>query len=176
MKFFTVLPMWNYSSKRILIKNEHHMQSAFIQRKYKHIWDKFIHYLPLSFLHKINLYGENKDTIIEIKEQSFKSNLIKLKWDVWIKNIDQEDEYLLEDKTKISTNPRMIYVKNNQEYLFSKNLLSRICEVKVNDQVCAKINIEKKIPMSLQVIYKNEDVDLTVVELLGIYYIITLTY
>lgn len=176
MKFFAVLPMWDYSSKQIMINDENSVQTGFIQRKYKDVWDRCAHYLPLPFWQKINLYGENHDCVIEIKEQSFKSNLLKMKWDVWTKDASSEGKYFLEDKTKISTNPRMIYTKNNKEYLFKQNLLNRICEVKVNDQVCAKIKIEKKIPMSLKVIYEVEDNDLTVTELLGIYYIIKLIY
>lgn len=125
---------------------------------------------------KINVYGENKGYVVDIQEQSFKSNLFKMKWDVWLTHANQVNQYLLEDKTKISTNPRMVYSKNNKEYLLNKEMFNRVCEVQVGNQVCAKISIEKKIPLSLKISYLAEDVDLSVVELLSIYYIITLTY
>lgn len=35
MEFFTVLSMWNYSSKQIAIIDSDNVQVGFIQRKYK---------------------------------------------------------------------------------------------------------------------------------------------
>ena len=176
MEFFTVLPMWNYSGKQITIINSDSVQVGFIQRKYKNFWNKLIHYSPLtlSFLETINIDGENNGNHLKIREQSFKSNLTKLKWDIVLKDTDKEIKFLLEDKTKISTNPRMVYHKNNKEYLFKKDIFNRTCEISLNDNTCATTRIDKKIPLSLRTVIKTND--LTIIELLGIYYVINLSY
>lgn len=176
MEFFTVLPMWNYSSKQIEIIDSDNVQVGFIQRKYKNFWNKLIHYSPLtlSFLETVNINGENSDNQLKIREQSFKSNLTKLKWDIFLKDNNKEIKLLLEDKTKISTNPRMVYHKNNKEYLFKIDIFNRTCEINLNDNTCATIRMDKKIPASLRTVIKTND--LTIVELLGIYYVITLVY
>lgn len=66
MECFTVLPMWNYSGKQIEITDSDSMQVGFIQRKYKNLRDKIIHYSPLtiSFLETVNIDGENKRAVI----------------------------------------------------------------------------------------------------------------
>lgn len=176
MEYFTVLPMWNYSGKQIEIIDSDSVQVGFIQRKYKNFRDKLIHCSPLtiSFLETINIDGENNSNHLKIREQSFKSNLMKLKWDIFLKDTTIESKFLLEDKTKISTNPRMVYHKNNKEYLFKKDIFNRTCEISLNGDTCATIRVEKKIPLSLKTIDKTND--LTIIELLGIYYVISLVY
>lgn len=176
MEFFTVLPMWNYSSKQIDIRDSNGQQVGFIQRTYKSRIDKLIHYSPLtvSFLETINIDGVANGTQLKVREQSFKSNLTKLKWDIFIKDAAKKSNFLLEDQTKISTNPRMIYHKNSEEYVFKKDLFNRICEVSLDGTICATIRVEKKIPQSLQTISKSND--LTIIELLSIYFVINLTY
>ena len=145
MEFFTVLPMWNYSGKQIEIIDSDSVQVGFIQRRYKNFRDKIIHYSPLtiSFLETINIDGENKDNHLKIREQSFKSNLTKLKWDIFLKDTAKESKFLLEDKTKISTNPRMTYHKNNKEYVFKRDIFNRTCEISLNNKTCATIRVEK---------------------------------
>lgn len=176
MEFFTVLPMRKYLDKQIAIHDSDGSQVGFIQRKYKSFGDKIINYLPipLTFLETINIDGENSDYHLKIREQSFKSNLIKLKWDIFLEDAEKENKFLLEDKTKISTNPRMVYHKNNNEYVFKKDVFNRNCEVSLNDITCATIRMDKKIPPSIRTITENND--LTIIELLGIYYIINLAY
>ena len=176
MEYFMVLPMWNYSGKQIEITDSDHVQVGFIQRKYKNLRDKIIHYSPLtvSFLETINIDGENNGVHLKIREQSFKSNLMRLKWDIFLNDPTIVNAYLLEDKTKISTNLRMVYYKENREYIFKKDAFNRTCEVSLNNEVCATIRVEKKIPMSLKCIAKTND--LTIVELLGIYYVMSLAY
>lgn len=176
MEFFTVLPMRKYLDKQIAIHDSNNSQVGFIQRKYKGFWDKINSSLPLSlsFLETINIDGENSDTHLKIREQSFKSNLIKLKWDIFLKDAENESKFLLEDKTKISTNPRMVYHKNNNEYVFKKDLFNRTCEVSLNDMTFATIRLDKMVPPSIRTITENND--LAIIELLGIYYIINLAY
>lgn len=177
MEFFTVLPIRNYLDKQIAIHNSDGSQVGFIQRKYKNFWDKLNNYLPLplSFLETINIDGESSGYQLKIREQSFKSNFKGLKWDVYLKNGDQESSFLLIDKTKISTNPRMVYHKNNKEYLFKKDLFNRTCDVSIEGHIsCAEIRLVKMIPMSLSMKIKTND--LTIAELLGIYYTINLIY
>ena len=176
MESFTVLPMWNYSGKQIAIMDSESVQVGFIQRSYKSFWNKLIHYSPLtiSFLETINIDGESNGNHIKIREQSFKSNLMKLKWDIFLNEPTNESKFLLEDKTKISTNPRMVYHKNNKEYIFKRDVFNRTCEISLNDNICATIRVEKKIPLSLKAVGKTND--LTIIELLGIYYVMSLTY
>lgn len=176
MEYFTVLPMWNYSGKQVEIIDSEQVQVGFIQRKYKSFWDKLLHYSPitLTFLEKVNIDGEDDAHYLRIREHSFKANLWKLKWDVFSIDSTQESQFLLEDKTKISTNPRMVYHKNNKAYLFKIDPFNRTCEISSNEEVCATIRIVKKIPLSLKAIPKTED--LTIIELLSIYYVIALVY
>lgn len=176
MESFTVLPMWNYSGKQIEIIDSDGVQVGFIQRNYKSFWDRLIHYSPLtiSFLETINIYGESNGKHLKVKEQSFKSNLLKLKWDIFLNDDAIDSKFLLEDKTKISTNPRMVYHKNNKEYVFRKDIFNSTCEISLNEKICATIRVEKKIPISLKTVAKTDD--LTIIELLGIYYVISLVY
>ena len=95
MEYFTVLPTWNNSGKQIEIIDSDSVQVGFIQRKYKSFWDRLIHYSPLtiSFLETINIDGENNSNYLKIREQSFKSNLMKLKWDIFLKDTTIESEF-----------------------------------------------------------------------------------
>ncbi|AOV07363.1 tubby C-terminal domain-like protein [Sporosarcina ureilytica] len=176
MEYFTVIPMWNYSGKHIRIIDSQHIHVGYIQRTYKNFWDKLIHYSPvvISFLETINIDGESNGTHLKIREQSFKSNLLKLKWDIFLEDTTTKSKFLLEDKTKISTNTRMVYHKNNNKYVFRKDLFNRTCKISVNDEICATIRVEKKIPLSLKAVVKTND--LTILELLGIYFVISLAY
>ncbi len=176
MEYFTVLPMWNYSGKQIEIVDSDSVEIGFIQRKYKNFWDRLLHYSPLtiSFLETINIEAANNSNHLQIKEQTFKSNLMKLKWDIFLTDATTESKFLLEDKTKISSNPRMVYHKNNKEYLFKRDIFNRTCEVSLNGDICATIRVEKKIPVLLKAVSKTND--LTIIELLGIYYVINLAY
>ena len=176
MEFFTVLPMWNYSGKQIEIVDSNSVQVGFIQRKYKNLRDKIVHYSPLtiSFLETVNVDGENKDHHLKIREQSFKSTLTKMKWDLFLKDSTKESKYFLEDKTKISTNPRMTYHKNNKEYVFKRDIFNQTYEISLNDKICATISVDKRIPLTLRTVTKTND--LTIIELLGIYYVICLVY
>jgi len=175
MEFLTVLPMRKYLDKQIIINDSDSTQVGFIQRKYKSLWDKLINYLPLSFLETRNIDGESSGYQLKIREQSFKSNLTKLKWDVYLKDVDKESSFLLMDKTKISTNPRMVYHKNNKEYVFKKDIFNRTCDISIDGHIsCAEIRIDKKIPLSLRIKLKTND--LTIAEVLGVYYIINMVY
>lgn len=176
MVYDTVLPTWNYSSKQIAIKDADQVKAGFIQRKYKNFGDKLLHYSPItiSFLEKVHIDGEGNGVHLKIREQSFKANLLKLKWNVFFRDATQESTFLLEDKTKITTNPRMIYHKNSNAYLFKKDPFNRTCEISLNGEICAWIRIEKKIPLSLKTVVKTND--LTIIELLGIYYTMILVY
>lgn len=176
MAYYTVLPTWNYSSKQIEISDADQVKVGFIQRKYKNFGDKLLHYSPItiSFLEKVHFDGQENGAHLKIREQSFKANLLKLKWNVFFRDATQESTFLLEDKTKITTNPRMIYHKNSNAYLFKKEPFNRTCEISLNGEICATIRIEKKMPLSLKTVVKTND--LTIIELLGIYYIMTLVY
>ena len=68
----------------------------------------------------------------------------------------------------------MVYHKNNKEYIFKKDILNLTCEISLNGDICATIKVEKKIPLSLRTVTKTSD--LTIIELLGIYYVISLVY
>ncbi|WP_440136858.1 tubby C-terminal domain-like protein [Gracilibacillus caseinilyticus] len=175
MEFFTVLPMRKYLDKQIVISDSDSTKVGFIQRRYKSRLDKVINYLPLSFLETRNIDGEGGGYQLKIREQSFKSNLTKLKWDVYLKDVNKESSFLLRDKTKISTNPRMVYHKNNKEYVFKKDIFNRTCDISIDGHIsCAEIKMDKKFPPSLRIKVKTDD--LTVAEVLGVYYIINLVY
>ncbi|AIF45281.1 hypothetical protein [Virgibacillus sp. SK37] len=173
-EFFTVLPMRRSSEKQIIINDSDSVQVGFIQRKYKNFWEKLINYLPLPFLETRNIDGETSKYNIEIREQSFRSNLFKLKWDTFLRDSNEENKFLLEDRTKISSNPRMVYHKNNKEYVFKKDVFSSTCEISLNNAVCATVSKDKKISPNVKLL--TETNDLTNIELLGIYYIINLVY
>ncbi|PIC76172.1 hypothetical protein CSV74_12960 [Sporosarcina sp. P19] len=122
----------------------------------------------------INIYGASNGKHLKVKEQSFKSNLVNLKWDIFLNDDAKENKFLLEDQTKISTNPRMVYYKNNKEYIFRKDIFNRTCKISLDGNIHATINVEKKVPVSLKTVAKTDD--LTIIELLGIYYVISLVY
>lgn len=60
------------------------------------------------------------------------------------------------------------------ECIFKKDAFNRTCEISLNNDICATIRVEKKIPISLKCVAKTND--LTIIELLGIYYVISLAY
>ena len=175
MDFFATLPKLNTSDKPIEINDLNNLYVGFVQRKYKNVFDKTSKYLPISFLETRNINGEISGKYLKIREQSFKSNLFRLKWDVHLTGISKEMSFLLEDRTKVSTNPRMLYSKIDKNYIFKKDILSSTCKVYVEESNinCAEIKVEK-FPTSLKISLDTDD--LTVIELLGIYYIIQLVY
>ena len=177
-EYFIKLPIWKYSDKPIEIFNTDNKSVGFVQRYYKNTFDKFFNLLPLPFeniFETKNLKGIINGKQINIREQSFRSNLLKLKWDVFISSKIENSTYLLEDTTKISTNPRFIYHKNNKKILFKKDLLYRTCEVSLDGgNKCAELKIEKFLPISLKFILMTDELD--ILELMGIFYILFLTY
>lgn len=176
MEFFAVLPTWSYSNKKISIIDSDHKEIGYIQRNFKSTFAKISRCFPLSFDKTVNVLGEIDDCKLMIKEQSFKENLFKLKWDIYLQRNIKEMTFLLEDQTKMSTNPRMHYHKNAVEYIFKKDAFNRTCKVfiKDGDVICAEIKIEKLVPTHIKINLKTND--LTIIELLGIYYIIHLIY
>lgn len=177
MDFFTVLPMMKKSAKSIEIIDKNNTRIGYIRRKYNSSFERFKNII--SFLETTNILGESDEYYLEIKEQSFKSNLTKLKWDVHLSdksNDNNKMDFLLEDKTKISTNPQFLLTKDNKRYIFKKDFLNRSCTIYCNDNnsICAEIRIEKLMPPSLKLSIHNYD--LAVVEVLGVFYILNLVY
>ena len=169
MDIFTTFPIWNGSSKQIKMMDSNDKSVGFIQRKFKNLFHQCMHYLPLkpSFLETIHLDAEEKGQRLQIREQPFKANLTQLNWDVSFKDTQSR----LEDETKISTNPRMAYFKNEQKYLFKKDPFNRTCKVFRQQKICATIRVEKKIPYSLRTTIQTDE--LSAIEIFGIYYIIS---
>lgn len=176
MEYSTVLPVRKYLDKQIPIFDSKDTQVGFIQRKYQSQWNKLIHYspLPLTFLETVNIEGEYGDYFIEIKERSFISNLKRRNWDLYLNNSHHTSVGLIEDRTKISTNPRLVYHKNNREYLFKIDLFNRTCEITLENQTYATIRLEKSLPPTINAVLKSSNV--SIIELLGIYYLIYLVY
>lgn len=176
MEFFAVLPIRKNTEKMIVINDTDHTKIGYVQRKYKSAFDEVLNHLPLSFRSTTNIIGSTDEYSLKIKEQSFKSNLFKLKWDVYITSGSGEEVFLLEDRTKVSTNPRMLYHKSDKGYVFKRDSFNRTCYVYLKDSssICAQITIEKLVPTHLKIVVENNN--LSVIEILGIYYIMTLVY
>src|SRR5699024_6492700 len=94
---------------------------------------KISRYLPISIEKAVNILGEIDDCNLMIKQKSFKENLFKLKWDIYLQRNSKEMTFLLEDHTKMSTNPRLHYHKNEVEYIFKKDAFNRTCKVFIKD-------------------------------------------
>jgi len=92
----------------------------------------------------------------------------------FLKNPGNEQILFLEDRTKVSTNPRVVYDKENKHYLFKVNLFNRTCEIKCVSKKIASIKIEKRMPFTISAELLTND--LMIIELLSIYYAITLIY
>ncbi|MCT8139151.1 hypothetical protein H1D32_16425 [Anaerobacillus sp. CMMVII] len=176
MDYFAVLPIKKYSAKPIEIKDVTGANVGYVKREYKNTYEKIKNLL--SFLETRNLVGEFDGCLLEIKEQSFRSNLFKLKWDVYLSDHESNNRmlFLLEDNTKVSTDRSFLYHKNNNHYLFQKDFLSRTCLIYCNDnnQPFAEIKIEKLLPAAVKITIHEKD--LSVVEILGIFYLLNLVY
>lgn len=178
MEFYAVLPLLKFSNESIGIRDGNNANIGYVKRNFKSKVEKFLHMI-LPFLETRNLIGEVNGKYFEFSEHSFKANLFRLKWDVHFSeknNDNQNDCFLLEDKTKISTNPCFLFSKNGANYLFKKEFLSRSCYIfnQNNNKKCAEIKVEKLLPASLKITVHSDE--LTVVEILGIFYILNLTY
>lgn len=176
MEFFAVLPIWNNSGKKIKINDLENKELGYIQRDFKSVLDRVFRYLPISIAKTVHISGKTDGYNLKIEEQSFRENLLKLKWNVHLENNNEEKISLLEDQTKVSTNPRIHYHKNATDYIFKKDTFNRTCKVfiKASNIICAEIKKEKLAPTHLRIILKNND--LAAIELLGIYYIMSLIY
>ncbi len=109
-------------------------------------------------------------------QQSFESTLFKLKWDVHLTGDGKEEVYLLEDRTKITTNPRMGYHKNANNYLFKRDSFNRTCNVYANDSttISVFVSVEKLLPAHLKITLNTND--LTISEVLAVYYMMSILY
>lgn len=177
MDYFTVLPIMKRSAKSIEIIDEDETKIGYIKREYKSIFELFKNVIP--FLETTNLLGESDKYYLEIKEQSFKANLIRMKWDYHLSdksNQNNKMNFLLVDKTKISTIPCFLLTKDNKSYLFKRDIFSRSCKIFCNDtnSMCAEINFEKRMPASVKLSVYNDDLE--VVEVLGVFHIMNLNY
>jgi hypothetical protein len=177
--YFLNLPISNISSKKInIFDHQGEKNNAYIQRCYKHPIQKILTATPLvdHLFEKVNIYGERSSYKVSIIEKPFRQNLRKMKWDVVIHNGTEEKTYLLEDITKVSTNPRFLYHQNNREILWKKDILNRTTIVSFHDskEVLAEITIIKMMPIRLE-IKLNTDI-VNEVEIAAIYYTMFLSY
>ncbi|MDW0109696.1 tubby C-terminal domain-like protein [Sporosarcina aquimarina] len=176
MELVATLPIWKYSNRKISIDDVKKLEVGYIQRKFNGPFEKVHRFLPFSINDKINVFGEMEKYTIEITEQSFKSNLFNLKWNVLITKDGFQEEFLIEDKTKVSTNPRLDYHKQAASYIFKKDAFNRTCSIfmKESNILCAEVTIEKLVPMNVRIKVKTDD--LTSIEILGIFYIMNIVY
>lgn len=177
--YFLNLPISNLSSNKIhIFDHQGEKNNAYIQRCYKHPIQKILTATPLvdHLFEKVNVYGERPSFKVSITEKSFRENLRKMKWDVVIHNGTEEKIYLLEDITKVSTNPCFLYHQNNREILWKKDILNRTAIVSFHDtkEVLAEITKIKMMPTGLE-IKLNTDI-VKEVEIAAIYYTMFLTY
>lgn len=99
MEFFVELPINKHSYKSIKIRSMKNVGIGYLRREFKNPFEKIKNFI--SFLETRNLVCEVDGHYIEIREQSFKSNLFKMKWDVYLsdKNTNgNKMRFLLEDK------------------------------------------------------------------------------
>ncbi|WOV82978.1 hypothetical protein PGH26_08475 [Sporosarcina jeotgali] len=174
--YFAVLPINKDSDKMIEIQDSASARIGYIQRNYKNLFDKVLNYVPFSVQGSLTIIGETDGFSLQIMQQSFKSTLFKLKWDVHLTGGGKEDVFLLEDRTKITTNPRVRYHKNANDYLFKRDSFNRTCNIYANDSttICAFVYVEKLLPTHLKITLNTND--LTISEVLAVYYMMSLLY
>lgn len=174
--YFAVLPFNKDSEKMIEIQDSASARIGYIQRSYTRTLDKVLNYVPFSVQGTLTVLGETDGSSLKIMQQSFESTLFKLKWDVHLTGDGKEEVYLLEDRTKITTNPRMGYHKNANNYLFKRDSFNRTCNVYANDSttISVFVSVEKLLPAHLKITLNTND--LTISEVLAVYYMMSILY
>lgn len=176
MELFAALPFYKPSDKAIYIYDSNHEEIGYVQRNYTSRLNRVANHLSISILENTNIIGEQDGYTLEIQEQSFKANLLKLKWDVYLERDGNKESFLMEDLTKISTDSELAYHKKEHRYLLKKDGLSGNWLISIEDSpfICAEIKVLKQVPNQIKITLNTHD--LKAIEVLGMYYVIHLVY
>lgn len=141
------IPFYKHSIKPIHIKDSEGLIIGNLQRTYNNLSDQAIDaFLSLankkSFKVKLNDSPEYSYSATFVK---YKKSLFRDKWTIHIpEKRNLQNIGLFINTSKINTNPRFEYAKNNQTFIFKKDLFDKnIYVVDKNQQVIARIFYEK---------------------------------
>ncbi|WP_450097604.1 tubby C-terminal domain-like protein [Sporosarcina saromensis] len=111
-------PAYRGSTKKIEIHNEQNELVGYIERFYSNFFQKSLDFIFNStFAINVHSYDANNSMVNKIKEEISINTLIKSRWTGTSNNFGN---YIVEDKTKFKTNPRIEVTRSNGEKLLIK--------------------------------------------------------
>ncbi|MDL4839452.1 tubby C-terminal domain-like protein [Aquibacillus rhizosphaerae] len=175
--FFFKLPFYRHSIKPIDIENAEGVTIGTLQRTYNNLVDRVIDAV-LDLANKKNFNIKLKDYPdynLLAKSIKYKEQLLNQKWSIHITEKEKIKKIgMFVDKTKISTNPRFEYIKNDQLYFFKKAPFDKNIYVEdKNNQLIAIVFYQQYTKMSNTYIQIQEESDLDRAELLLLAFIFT---
>ena len=141
------IPFYKHSILPINIKNSEGLTVGNLQRTYNNLSDRVIDaFLSLANKKnfKVKLYG-NPEYSFSASFVKYKESLFRDKWTIHISEKGNlQNIGLFINKSKINTNPRFEYTKNNQIFIFKKDLLDKNIYVEdKSKKLIARIFYEK---------------------------------
>ncbi len=176
MRLFTYKnPYYRGSTKSIEILDEEQNRVGYLQRKHRGFFQKTIDFvMNSSFIIDVYTYGFKNDLYCEISEQVDKQSLFK---SIWKGNSNNLGNFMLFDKTKITTHPRMeLHTDQGDKYRIEKDFaVNSVFIVNESDRVIAEISYDNPIPPQLIAIQQKSS-DLHVLDIAALYYLLNIKY
>jgi|GEM_PF-7008973 len=175
--YFFKIPFYRHSIKPVHILNNEGQIVGSLQRIYNCLYDRVIDAF-LSLANKKNFIVKLRDSpksFFSAAPVPYKESLFRDKWIILISEKgDSQQIGMFINTSKIKTNPRFEYTKNNQTFIFKNGFLDKNIYVEdESKQVIARIFYEKVTSMRSTYIHIQQENVLNHDELLLLAFIFT---
>lgn len=163
-------PVIKKTTKCIPIINKEDVTIGFIKRFYTNKVEKLIDHIFDEFYVNVEVMDSNSSMIVRAIENKSLQSMLRSNWVIECKD---KGRLLLEDRTKIKTNPTMKLIINNDTYYLKKDFADKRVRLEGSNQTIAEITYDKILPPATVRIEKKQ-VDLSLHLIACLYYIFML--
>ncbi|UUD42653.1 tubby C-terminal domain-like protein [Bacillus pumilus] len=163
-------PVMKKTSKCIPITNKEGVEIGLIKRFYKNKVERVIDHIFDEFFVNVEVMDSNSNTIVKAIENISLKSMYRSNWVIECKD---KGRFLLEDRTKMKTNPTMNLIINDTTYYLKKDFADRRVRLEDSEQTIAVITYDKIMPPATVSIEKKQG-DLSVHLIACLYYIFML--
>lgn len=171
MKYTIRFPFLRNSTSICEIKDETGEIIGYIQRYHANWLQRVTNIIFDNMINNIKVYNNEKQLVLQAIEVNNFKTLIFERWKIFI----EDQEYKIESKTKIKTNPQFVYSKNAEDIWIKKDFADRIVRFMVNNRKIAEaIPAGMVPPQSNLVTFNMIDSFLDISEVAALYFILSL--
>ncbi|WP_144468136.1 tubby C-terminal domain-like protein [Bacillus pumilus] len=163
-------PVMKKTTKCIPVFNNEDIKIGLIQRFYKNKAERIFDHILDEIFVNVEVMDANSNTIVKATENISLKSMYRSSWIIDCKD---KGRLVLEDRTKIKTNPMMKLIINNDIYYLKKDFADKRVRLEDSNQIIAEITYDKILPPATVSIEKKHS-DLSVHLIACLYYIFML--